>query len=222
MIASSTTMPMASVSASSVRLLIENPRKYITANVDTIDVGMANAGMIVARMFLRNTKMMSTTRTAATMSVSSASVIERFTKTEPSNARWIEMPGGSAAWMAGSSAMTASATSMRLAFDCRTMPMATACVPLYRRALRSSSGPSSTRPMSFSLIGWPSTFETVSSANSPGVLSSPRVRTVNSRRWLSIRPAGTSTLRLRMAASTSWTVSPRAASSAGSSQTRIE
>src|SRR5439155_668980 len=39
MIASSTTMPMAIVSASSVKLLIEKPRKYMMANVATIDVG---------------------------------------------------------------------------------------------------------------------------------------------------------------------------------------
>jgi len=37
--ASSTTMPMAMVSASSVKLLIEKPRKYMMANVATIDAG---------------------------------------------------------------------------------------------------------------------------------------------------------------------------------------
>ena len=63
MIASSTTMPMASVSASSVRLLMEKPRKYMTAKVATMDVGIASPGMIVARRFRRNTKMMSTTST---------------------------------------------------------------------------------------------------------------------------------------------------------------
>src|SRR5947207_2327690 len=40
MIASSTTMPIAIVSASSVKLLIEKPRKYMIANVAMIDAGI--------------------------------------------------------------------------------------------------------------------------------------------------------------------------------------
>ena len=93
----------------------------------------------------------------------------------------------------------ASATWMMLALDCRTTPIATAAVPLYRSALRSSSAPSSTRPRSLSLTSTPLSLLTTSSENSAGVLSSPRLRTVNSRRSDSIRPAGTSTFRLRMA-----------------------
>src|SRR2546422_5748798 len=61
MIASSTTMPMAIVSASSVKLLIEKPRKYMMANVATIDAGIASPGITVARRFRRNTKMINTT-----------------------------------------------------------------------------------------------------------------------------------------------------------------
>ena len=58
--------------------------------------------------------------------------------------------------------------------------------------------------------------------NSSGVFSSPRARTVNSRRRDSMRPAGTSTLRLRIADSMSWTVRPRAASSEGEIQMRMD
>ena len=65
MIASSTTMPMASVSASRVKLLIEKPRKYMIAKVATMDVGIARPGMIVARRFRRKTKMITTTSPAA-------------------------------------------------------------------------------------------------------------------------------------------------------------
>ncbi len=111
---------------------------------------------------------------------------------------------------------------MRFAFDCRTTPMATAGVPLNLRELRSFSGPSSTRARSRNFTSCPPWFATTRFPNSSGVFSSPSDRTVNSRRSDSIRPAGISTLRLRMAASTSWTVSPRADSSAGSSQIRIE
>ena len=74
MIASSTTMPMARVSASRVKLLIENPMKYMIANVATMDVGIARPGMMVARRLRRKTKMMITTRIAAMSRVSSASL----------------------------------------------------------------------------------------------------------------------------------------------------
>jgi len=130
MIASSTTMPIASVSASSVKLLIENPRKYITANVATMEAGIARPGMTVARKFRRKTKMITTTSAAAISSVSSASRIERLTKVDWSKATSRLTPGGSDCWMRGSSWRIASATSMMLAFDWRMTPMATAGVPL--------------------------------------------------------------------------------------------
>jgi hypothetical protein len=79
MMASSTTMPMARVRASSVRLLMEKPRKYIAANVETIEAGIARPGMMVARRFRRNTKMMRITSPAAMSSVSWASRMDRRT-----------------------------------------------------------------------------------------------------------------------------------------------
>jgi len=53
-IASSTTKPVAIVSAISVRLLIENPTRYITPNVPTSDSGTATLGMSVAGTLRRN------------------------------------------------------------------------------------------------------------------------------------------------------------------------
>ena len=114
------------------------------------------------------------------------------------------------------------ATSIRLAFDCRTTPIATDGVPFQRKIERSSSGPSSTRATSFSLTSCVPWLATTISPNSPGVLSSPSERTENSRRVDSIRPAGISTLRAAIADSTSWTESPRAESAWGSTHTRIE
>ena len=58
-------------------------------------------------------------------------------------------------------------------------------------------------------------------ANSSGMASSPRVRTANSRSLPSTLPPGISAFSRRMAASTSWVVSPRAAIRSGSSQTRM-
>ncbi len=46
--ASSTTKPVAMVSAISVRLLIEKPARYITANVPISDSGTDRLGMMVA------------------------------------------------------------------------------------------------------------------------------------------------------------------------------
>src|SRR5213594_428865 len=130
MMASSTTMPMAMVSASNVKLLMEKPRKYMIANTDTIDAGIASPGITVARRFRKNTKMISTTRIAAIRSVRRASLIECVTNTEPSNAVSSFTPGGSVCWMPGMASRMRCATSMRFAFDCRTTPMATAGFPL--------------------------------------------------------------------------------------------
>ena len=131
-------------------------------------------------------------------------------------------PGGSASSIRGSAARMESATSTMLALDWRTMPTATAEVPLKRSMLRSSRGPSSTRARSLSRTSWPPWLATTRSPNSCGVLSSPSDRTVNSRFSDSIRPAGISMFRLRMAASTFCTVRSRAASSLAESQIRIE
>ena len=221
MIASSTTIPIAMVNASSVKLLIEKPRKYRIANTVMIDVGIASPGMIVARRLRRKTKMISTTRIAAMNSVRRASLIECVTNTDPSNAIRRFTPGGRVCWMAGSASRMRWATWMRFALDCRTTPMATEGIPLKRKMERSSSGPSSTFATSLSLTSWPPWLATTSSPNSCGVFSSPSERTENSRRVDSMRPAGISTLREVIAFSTSCTVRPRADSWSGCTHTRI-
>ncbi|MCY1450614.1 hypothetical protein D9M71_674380 [compost metagenome] len=67
-IASSTTKPVAMVSAIRVRLLIENPARCITAKVPISDSGTATDGMIVALKRRRNTKVTITTRAMASSS----------------------------------------------------------------------------------------------------------------------------------------------------------
>ncbi|MNC85882.1 hypothetical protein D3C83_15010 [compost metagenome] len=68
-IASSTTKPVAMVSAISVRLLTLNPARYITPKVPTSDSGTATLGMTVPASVRRNRKITSTT--SATASISS-------------------------------------------------------------------------------------------------------------------------------------------------------
>ena len=68
--ASSTTRPMASTSASSVNVLIEKPANCISANEPIRLTGMVTMGMMDARTVRRNTKM-----TSATSATASAMVV---------------------------------------------------------------------------------------------------------------------------------------------------
>src|SRR5690606_40817709 len=60
--ASSTTKPVAMVSAISVRLLMVKPARYITAKVPISDSGTTTEGMMVADSLRRNRKVTITTR----------------------------------------------------------------------------------------------------------------------------------------------------------------
>ena len=68
--ASSTTMPMASTSPNSDRLLSENPNAAMKKKVPISDTGMATIGMTAARQVCRNRITTSTTRTTASRIVS--------------------------------------------------------------------------------------------------------------------------------------------------------
>ena len=71
--ASSTTKPTDSVSASSVMLLIEKSNAYIAAQVPISEIGTASAGMMVAETERRNRKITRITRPIAIASVSCTS-----------------------------------------------------------------------------------------------------------------------------------------------------
>ena len=68
--ASSTTMPMASTSPNSERLLSEKPNIAMKKKVPMSDTGMATMGMTAARQVCRNRITTSTTRTTASRMVS--------------------------------------------------------------------------------------------------------------------------------------------------------
>ena len=74
--ASSTTKPTDSVSASSVMLLTEKSSMYMTAKVPQSEIGTASAGIIVAEAERRNRKITIMTRPMAISSVSSTSVTD--------------------------------------------------------------------------------------------------------------------------------------------------
>ena len=73
-------MPIASTSPNNVSVLIENPSRYSTANVPTIETGTAISGMIDARQVCRNRITTSTTSSVASSSVVTTALIESRTK----------------------------------------------------------------------------------------------------------------------------------------------
>ncbi len=74
--ASSTTIPTASTSPNSDRLLSEKPKAAKTAKVPTSDTGIAAIGMIEARQVCRNRMTTSTTSTIATTMAMTTSWID--------------------------------------------------------------------------------------------------------------------------------------------------
>src|ERR1043166_492048 len=93
-IASSTTKPTESVSASKVMLLIEKPKAYISAQVLISDTGTANDGMTVAAAERRNRKITNTTSEMAMPSVTSTSSTESRIETERSIRNCMAMDAG--------------------------------------------------------------------------------------------------------------------------------
>jgi hypothetical protein len=81
-IASSTTRPIASTSASRVSVLMLKPRKYIIAKAPIRLTGMVTSGMIVARIERRKKKMIRTTSTIASPIVAFTLSIDSAMKTD--------------------------------------------------------------------------------------------------------------------------------------------
>ena len=109
-----------------------------------IEIGMATAGMNVARKLFRKTMITSTTRHIAMRIVCETSLIESWMKVEESYATSRTVPGGMICFSSGRIFWTPAATSSVLALDCLMIPSPTACFPFQRTAVRSSSGPTST------------------------------------------------------------------------------
>jgi len=113
--ASSTTKPVAIVSAMSDRLLREKPSAYITAKVPTIDTGTVTPGMKVAAADRRKTKITSTTRITARISSNCTSCTEARMVVVRSVRTSTFTEAGRPADSVGRSRFTRSTTSMMLA-----------------------------------------------------------------------------------------------------------
>ena len=146
--ASSTTKPVATVSAMRLRLLRLKPKRYITPKVPSSDTTVATAGISVARALRRKSPTTSTTSTIDTMSVSSISRSDARMEFVRSEATATAMSCGSWACSSGSSARTASTVAITLASGWRVTSTMMAGSPLKRPTVRRFSTPSSTRATS--------------------------------------------------------------------------
>ncbi|KWV86430.1 hypothetical protein PFLmoz3_03863 [Pseudomonas fluorescens] len=153
--ASSTTKPVAMVRAISVRLLMENPARYITPKVPTRDSGTAMDGMIVALTRRRNRNVTMTTRAMAIRSSCCTSLTEARMVWVRSVSTVTSRPAGRLSVMLGSRALIRSTTSITLAPGWRWILSNTAWFSLAQAARRSFSAPSTICATSLSRSGAP-------------------------------------------------------------------
>ena len=140
-IASSTTKPTESVRASSVTLLMLKPKKYITAKVPMMAMGIAMLGMIVAESARRKRKITSTTKMIARTKVNFTSWTESRIEIERSTTISRSMVAGSWARNAGRSSLMPSTTLIVLVPGWRWMESTMARVSLVPAANSGSSMP---------------------------------------------------------------------------------
>ena len=141
-IASSTTIPMASTSASIVRMLTEYPMACSTMNVPMIDTRDGHAGNDRGRGCRAGTQR---SRAPPGRRRCPASARPRGSPSRRTSIRRRRVSGSPPRAVrpaiAASSAFTPCATSIVLALDCLTMPRNTVGRPLKRATVRSSSTP---------------------------------------------------------------------------------
>jgi hypothetical protein len=209
MMASSTTMPTANESPSSVNVFSVKPRKYIAANVPTIDVGIASSTLIVELIEPRKTQQTRAVSTTDSSIVKKISWIASFTDAVPSKTTSSRRSSGSDFLISATRSLTASATATALAPRCFFTPSPCDGNPLVRASIRRSSRPSSTSATSRSFTrAPPSISATTMSRKSSRSSASPCVRTLTSRASDSRRPAGSSRCSRERARSTSAAVRP--------------
>ena len=153
--ASSTTKPVAMVSAISDRLSRLKSRRYIAPSVPTSDSGTDRLGMTVPGSVRRNRKMTTTTSTTASASSNSTSATEARMVTVRSLSTPTSMAAGSVDVICGSKALMRSTTWMMLAPGWRCTLRMIAGVVLAQAPSLSFSGPLTTLATSESLTGPP-------------------------------------------------------------------
>ena len=130
--ASSTTRPVATTSASSVMTLIEKPTAQMAASVPISDTGMEIAGAMVARNERRKARMMRMTMTFASKRLMITSRTDSRMNTASSRVMEMSTPAGSVLRSSSTAACTPSEMSMVLACAWRMMSMPIAVLPSRR------------------------------------------------------------------------------------------
>ena len=130
--ASSTTRPMESTSASSVIRFTVKPNAAKAMKAETRQTGMVTAGMAIVRSDPRNARMTRLTRTMVTAMVRYTELMASRMNTESSEPVESSMWAGREAFKRSISAFTCSSVSNVLAVDCLMMPMLTVGRPLAR------------------------------------------------------------------------------------------
>ncbi len=153
--ASSTTNPVAMVSAIRVRLLMLNPARYMTPKVPTRDRGTATLGMMVPAAVRRKRKMTITTSAMARISSNCTSVTDARMVTVRSVSVATSTAAGREAVSCGSRRLTRSTTSMTFAPGWRWMLRITAGASFIQAARRTFSASSITSATSESRSGAP-------------------------------------------------------------------
>ena len=143
-IASSMTMPTASVSASIVIELSVKPWYQIRPKVAMIDVGMAMAAMIVERQFQRNTSTTPAARIDPKIRCSSTLRMDALMNSDMSRTTRMSYPGGTSGFRSASFSFTASTTATVFVPDCRRTVTSTVGSPLRLAFVSASAIESST------------------------------------------------------------------------------
>ena len=143
-IASSTTNPVAIVSAISERLLRLNPQRYMTPNVPINDTGTATLGISAARALRRNRNTTRITSDTAMISVRSTSRSDARIDGVRSIITCMSIASGIEARSCGSTSRTRSSVSMMFAFGCLFRISSIDGLPLALPSLRRSCTESTT------------------------------------------------------------------------------
>ena len=179
-IASSITIPTASVSASRVMLFSVKSITFIRVKVATMEVGMAREAMSTERTLRMKRNTTSEASTLPKNRCSSRESMEALMKTDWSRMMPEGTPGGSVFSIWASFPLMVSMILTVLVPDCRRTSRVTACLPSSMFQVRGSAKLSSTRPRSLTRMGVPPTLRTMMSPNWPTASSRPSVRTPSS------------------------------------------
>ncbi len=214
-IASSTTKPVAMVSAIRVRLLMLKPARYITPKVPTSDNGTAMPGISVPVAVRRNRKIATTTSATAPSSSNCTSRTEARMVTVRSVSTATSTAAGSAARNCGNSRLMRSTTSITLAPGWRWILRTTAGLSFIQAASRAFSAPSTTVPRSDRRNGAPLRYATRMSRYCCADCNWSLASSAQARSGPSKLPFAWLTLALAMAVRTSSSPRPLAASAFG-------